>query len=153
MDISNITHYLSNPTKIDKHFKELDKKFMQINGDLMRKYAAKEQTSVYFALRWEILMFADEHNFNGLTLIWDQIIARKKYYPVYLQALCCAHFAQAPNGELNSLQHFRDWDYKKLLTDANIAFNSSTNIFISSWKTYALCALAGVLFLGQVVFH
>ena len=152
MELSNITHYLKNPQKIESHFQELDKKFMQINGNLMQQYASRGQSSVFFALRWEILMFADEHDFNGLTLIWDQIISRKKYYPAYIEALCCAHFAQAPEGQINALQHFRQWDYKKLLTDADIQFNSG-NIFASTWKTCAICALAGVLFIGQAMFH
>ena len=152
MQLSNITHYLMNPSQIAKHFEDLDKKLYQINYTAMKNYSMRGQSSVHFALRWEILMFAEEHYFNGLTLIWDQIIARKEFFSSYIEALCIAHFAQVPEGQLDKLQRFKAWDYKQLLTDANIAFKAS-NSLIQSWKAWTLCAIAGALFIGQVIFH
>ena len=152
MNLSKITHYLMNPNRIQKHFEELDKKMMAVNSETMKKYQEFGQSSVHFALRWEILMFADEHDFNGLMLIWDQIIARRDYFSSYIQALCIAHFAQAPDGQLDKLQRFKNWDYKKLLYDADIAFKEANSIG-NSWKAYALCAIAGAFLIGQVLFH
>ena len=99
------------------------------------------------------MLFAEEHNFEGLMFIWDQIIAHHTCAPSYIEALCVAHFKQAPSESLSDLQHFKKWDYKKLLVDADKEFNKGGSIMDNVWKTFALCALVGIVYIGQAAIH
>ena len=153
MQISNISHYLDDPNSISAHFEGLDARMMEANPSVMQAFASSNQSSVHFALRWEIMLFADEHNFEGLMLIWDNIIAHHTCASSYIEALCIAHFKQAPSESLSDLQHFKKWDYKKLLLDADKEFNKGGSILNNVWKTFALCAIVGVVFIGQAAMH
>jgi hypothetical protein len=153
MQISNISHYLDDPVEISEHFEALDIKMEKANPSVMKEFATANQSSIHFALRWEILLFAEEHSFRGLMLLWDHIIAHKSCSSSYIESLCIAHFKQAPGGSLTNLQHYKEWDYDKLLLDASEEFEKYSSNRNGIWKTFALFALVGIAFIGKATIY
>lgn len=142
IELSGISHYLSDPSKLEKHFNELDQKLLAANPALMQKFMRTMQTSIHFALRWEILLFAEEHDYPGIISIWDRVIVHKENLHKYVEALCLAHFAQAPDCKLNQLQHYKGWDMDRLLSDADRFLEPERQQNYSTWKKASLLLLA-----------
>lgn len=140
IELSGISHYLSDPTRLENHFRELDQKMYQINPNLMNYLSKQMQTSIHFALRWEILLFAEEHDYAGIITLWDRIICHKTAMQQYIEALCLAHFAQVPICKLGQLQHYKNWNMQKLIADADKFMDPNTNLF--GWGKAAMLFLA-----------
>jgi hypothetical protein len=112
---------------VEEHFEKLDVKIKKLCPEVWRALERAGHSSVHFALRWEILMFADEHNLAGKLLIWDQLIARRRppsLYTRYLRWLCLAHIGQVrPESDdqlLGQLQNNKNWDVPALISSANL---------------------------------
>jgi hypothetical protein len=80
--------------------------------------------SIHFALRWELLLFADEYQAHPMLLLWDQILVRRKEFETFLYALCVAHASQVPPAEpdeiaIRKVQNWKDWDVMKIVEDAD----------------------------------
>ena len=118
IELSGAAQILSNSSLLEQHFHKLDEKLVNINASLMNHLTFSQQSSINFALRWELLLFAEEHNYHGLVLIWDRIIAHRQMIHQYIESLILAHFAQLPETRLNNVQHFKEWNIKQLLDDA-----------------------------------
>ena len=108
-----------------EHFRDLDEIIAQEFPDIMQRLIDAGNSSLHFALRWQILMFADEHTAEGLFLIWDNLIVHyaKGDYRRYMTCLCLAHVSQVKivPGTLvvGSIQHYKDWDVPELIRFAN----------------------------------
>lgn len=104
------------------------------NLDVMLRAASPEawtklisggHSCVYFALRWKLVLFADEHQIHGIWYLWDNLIAHKSRFDEYLSALCIAHILQVPLNAsrktffVQAIQNFRNWDEVKLVRVAD----------------------------------
>lgn len=127
IELSGITNYLKDSQFLENHFHELDQKLLTINSNLMNNLTLGDQTSIHFALRWEILLFAEEHNYQGIVAIWDRILAHRQVVRQYVQSLCLAHFAQLPNLKLGRVQRYKNWDLKQIIADAEKYNNPESN--------------------------
>jgi hypothetical protein len=75
------------------------------------------QGAMHFALRWELLMFADEYEVRPLLLLWDNLLLHHDHYREFMYALCIAHAVQIPQPVGDELaivvaQRFRGWDVR-----------------------------------------
>jgi hypothetical protein len=94
---------------------------------------AAELAAFYYASRWVLLWFADEHDRDGIFAIWDNVIGVIGRDPrdlrKYLYALALAHAAAVPvptDGMpmLQAIQQYRNWDVGQILASARIKKNS-----------------------------
>ena len=108
--------------------RDLDLLIEQYFPEVMESLRAAGNSSIHFALRWEILMFADEHFLDGLFLIWDQLILHRKKdeYRKYMTCLCLAHVSQVqvvPNMLMVGVfQTYKTWDVPAVIDMANKLF-------------------------------
>jgi hypothetical protein len=133
----------------EKHFNEMDEKLMVLVPGLMIPLRRAGQGSIHFALRWELLLFADEHTIKSLMLVWDHILIHLAHFREYLEGLCLAHVRQVPPPGpheivVEKLQTFRDWDVRKLLIDAEVLAGRPVHSF-SKMFFFAVAILLVVL--------
>jgi hypothetical protein len=84
--------------------------------------------SFIYGLKWHILLFADEHPFDGILNIWDAAIVRSKRIDEFVVAVAVEHVAQVKwrkdDQIVDAIQHFTAWDEGKLLRDSTEAYES-----------------------------
>jgi hypothetical protein len=103
--------------------------FNRIDG-LVRKRAPLQAAalqaqgfwSIHYALRWQMVFFADEHDWKDTLAIWDAIFARRDAKDEFICQLAVEHVRQVPMREgvaaVEAIQTFKDWDQKALLEEA-----------------------------------
>jgi hypothetical protein len=122
--LTRISSFLEDPAGTRDHFEKMDADLMMYAPGWMIPLRQSYQGSVHFALRWELLLFADEYPIEGLLLLWDQVLAKIEQYKAFLYALCIAHVQQVPlprPGEMpiEVLQTYRGWDVYRAIDDAS----------------------------------
>jgi hypothetical protein len=92
-----------------------------------RELADAGLTSYHYALRWQLLLFADEHPWDGIVAIWDAVFARKKYWDDMIAELALAHVKHVPPNPdvfaLERIQKCKKWDAMLILKDAITEYN------------------------------
>lgn len=121
--MTEISAYLENPVKTEEHFLELDSAISAVIPDTMALLTQVQQGSIHFALRWELLLFADEYDIRPLMLLWDQILYMKDRYRDFLFGLCIAHAKQVPLAlpdeiMIEKIQQFKSWNVQTIISDA-----------------------------------
>jgi hypothetical protein len=122
--LTRISSFLADPAEIREHFERMDDDLMMHAPAWMLQLRSYHHSSVHFALRWELLLFADEYPIDRLLLLWDQVLARIHEYSGFMYALCIAHVKQVPlpterQLPIEILQTYRDWDVYRAIDDAD----------------------------------
>jgi hypothetical protein len=120
----NIAGFLDNPAATEVHFRRMDADMMTYAPNVMIPLRRISQGSIHFALRWELLLFADEYHARPMLLLWDQVLVRRKDFDAFLYALCVAHARQVPPAGpdetvIEKIQNWKEWDVMKIVADAD----------------------------------
>lgn len=120
--LTNISHFFENIEETDQHFNKMEIEMEKSAPDIMRQITNDGHTSRDFALRWEILLFADEHEIKDLLLLWDQILLNRDEFSQYLFASCIAHIKQispttSNERAIEKIQNYKDWDINQIISD------------------------------------
>jgi hypothetical protein len=149
--LGDIIDLLGNFQELHRHFGQLDADIRIMYPALWERLVRIGYSTLHFALRWEILMFADEHSVTDLFLLWDKLVAHRNHYPQYMRAMCLAHLGQVPADEgvssIQTFQTFQNWDTVALLNEVDRLVDDG------SWTTgqtiaigVSLLLVAGALF-------
>jgi hypothetical protein len=135
------------------HYQKLDRKIKRQSNDLYRILKKYGQSSFYFALRWELLMFADEHPVPEVYLLWDTLIAHQRNYAKYRTAMCLAHIRQVPVEDsatmIANLQDFKNWDIVRILNDTDRIVNGGPPpLAVAGVTTFAIAVAAAAILLS-----
>jgi hypothetical protein len=125
ISLSGITRFLENPGETQAHFGRMDADLKKYAPGWMAMLNCSGQGSIHFALRWELLLFADEYPVRELLLIWDNALRWRERYADFLYALCIAHVkcAALPKPECHEIpivviQTYKGWDVPQVLDEA-----------------------------------
>lgn len=114
---------LADNEKTVKHFDDLDSKIAISVPDVYEKMSSTGISSLLFALRWQLLIFADEHELKGILYIWDNAIVNRNQYSDYIECLSLSHLCQIPDDSTGNLvevvQHYRNWDNIEIIRKAD----------------------------------
>jgi hypothetical protein len=112
------------------NFPFIERHFILLDG-LVRREAPRvadllercSHSSLHYALKWQLTLFADEHGANALLFLWDQILARESRMDEFVRCLCVGHVLQVPipaDGDERALviQKHRSWDVARIVADA-----------------------------------
>jgi hypothetical protein len=131
LQIANLPYYVAEESFAA--FGELDSCARYLRPDLYELLDRGKYTSFYFAHRWRLLWFADEHTAEGILRIWDSILTRYDKLDNFLTTLSFAHIAQIKLTDetrvLEEIQNFRDWRPREAIRHA-ISFG---NIGPQTW--------------------
>jgi hypothetical protein len=148
--MSSAFKMLDNPADT---FARLDRAIKNFLPELWASLKQAGHTSLHFAFRWRMLMFADDHDICSLLLIWDQLIAHRHKYTRYMESLCIAHMSQVPFNDtvfmVGEIQSFRDWDIVQIIKNANKLSHPEPLV---SGRTLALVAAVVVVVAGIGLF-
>jgi hypothetical protein len=115
--IGNIPQFLNGDAS--QRFAPLDRELKQVAPDVARSLSAMNLSSTHFALRWALVLFADEHSLPEIWLLWDAIIAHRANASLFVRQLSVAHVLQVPvrpsEMAIESLQRNRKWDVPELI--------------------------------------
>jgi hypothetical protein len=153
INLVQVSSLVENATATELHFVELDDQLKLFAPGIMIPLRQSGQSSIHFAFRWQLLLFADEHSIKPLLLIWDQILLHQMNFKRYMSVLCLAHVRQIPpllpqEIPIEKLQTFRDWDVRRILSDAESILK---NEFPEPWWNtveFRVVILAGFLLLS-----
>ena len=123
IQMGGISKYLDNPKNTQKHFEKLDVLMDELTPKRFGILRDSGQTSIYFSLRWELLIFSDEYDINDIFYLWDNVILRRRNYEKFLMYLCVAHLIQVPLPQgnemmISNIQSFRNFAVTKAIEDA-----------------------------------
>jgi hypothetical protein len=153
IQIANPMDWLPSGEKIVERFDRMDVEIEKRYPAMSRALKEGQHSAVHFGVRWELLMFADEHSLNGVFQIWDQIIANAERGQEYIRALSLAHVgARAPEkGDLVvcALQASTGWDVSEIIVKANEIFNEIPHQ-IGRTKVVGYVVIAAVLVVSAV---
>ena len=136
MLMSRIKKLMNNMNYCQEHFNDLDSMFSVFDPQKMKMLKDSGNSSIHFVLRWEFLLFCEEHDdIRNTFLIWDNLIRyysslcnsddEKSITPFqkYLNALSVAHFVQVKPVKdqpiLETLQQYRDWVITNIISTAS----------------------------------
>lgn len=125
IDIALKTRFIEDSNCAINYFCKMDKIAKKEFPDLYSKLDKDKHSSFHFALRWQLLLFADEYtSLDSLLLLWDNFILNRRIITDYLTIVSIAHMKQIPVDISDSLivekiQKFRSWDVIKVLNDVN----------------------------------
>jgi hypothetical protein len=152
IQMSDVVGLLEHADLVGRHFCKLDLSIKERYPALAAVLKKNQQSSFYFALRWEILMFADEHTILDLFLLWDTLIVHRNQYAKYRTAMCLAHIAQVPVDDspaiITKLLNHKDWDVIKILKDTDRIVTKQT-VTTSEVVGAGVVALVGVVLVVQ----
>ena len=123
LKINPISSDIENFPKIEAHFHVLDdlvESEVPRTSELLKSVG---HSSMHYALKWELTLFADEHNAHELMFMWDRILLHIDDMTDYVRCLCIAHIRQVPCPEMpdemaQAIQRNRVWDVPKLIDDS-----------------------------------
>ncbi|OHS95750.1 hypothetical protein TRFO_38139 [Tritrichomonas foetus] len=114
---------LADNSVTEEHFSKLDKKINESAPEVGQIMESLGISSILFALRWQLLIFADEHDLKGTLFIWDNVIVHSLNYPQYIENLSVAHICQIPKDStgniIETIQRFRQWDNLEIVRKAD----------------------------------
>lgn len=151
VNIVGLSTYLDNPLETEKMFNQMDKEIAKIVPETARLLAKSDHGSIHFALRWILLLFADEYDIYGLLFLWDQILYRKKDFQQFVRSLCLAHIKQIPLAVENEvmvekIQGFKNWDSQLIINDA-LAIMNSRKLMMIKLRNYLIIILVVIFIL------
>ncbi|EAY09768.1 hypothetical protein TVAG_414200 [Trichomonas vaginalis G3] len=119
-----ISQDIENFSKIEAHFKILDALVEKHVPEAYAMLNSVGHSSMHYALKWELTLFADEHNIHELMYLWDQILGRLEDITDFLRYLCVAHIQQVPIPKMademaQAIQRNRNWDLPHLIDFAD----------------------------------
>ena len=123
IQFSDISSFLTNSDDIQKFYSTFDAAFKIKNEQKILTLSKVNITSINFVTPWIGVLFADNHDGNHLTLLWDHFILHYRQFNSYFLAIANAHLSQVPYNEqpydmMENIQNFRDWDVIKIIKDA-----------------------------------
>jgi hypothetical protein len=124
LQLVRITTWLDHPTDTEHYFERMDMDMRVIAPQILGPLQLNHQGSVHFALRWQLLLFADEYEIRVLLVLWDNVFLRPhQEFSEFLFSLCIAHILQVPlaaPGEymIEKIHNYRDWAVDKIIEDA-----------------------------------
>jgi hypothetical protein len=126
--LADVPDVLDNIEQTEPKFRALDAivqvKFPELHQELVKS----GHGSLQYALKWRLLLFADEHPVKEVYAIWDSIFVLKESLQEFFYDLCVGHLEQVRIKEeptiVEQIQRYRDWDCNKLLTVSWDRYNS-----------------------------
>lgn len=128
LSIVDISKILDDEQSREKRFGYLDQLLQIYTPDIVKHLTKCGTTAIHFALRWHLVLFADEHNIRGMLYIWDNAFANYHNYLQYIQYLSVAHVIQVQrepfdndnsNLIVSHIHHYDKWDEVELVKMAN----------------------------------
>jgi hypothetical protein len=121
--LTEISTFLENAAETQSHFERLDEELLIFAPAWLTLLRRSHQGSIHFALRWELLLFADEYPVKSLLLLWDHTLKWKTEFHRFRTALSIAHVKQTPLPTQNEMpieviQNYRGWDVSQVIDEA-----------------------------------
>lgn len=137
-----ISKYIENYERIEKHFAKVDKLLALKKPNIAHILRCCGNSSIHFAMKWELTWFAEEYQANELMFLWDQIIARLEDLDEFMRCLVVAHVSQVPIPHNKDemaicIQKNKKWDVIRAINDAiNYIYTdeSDWNVFKSIYR-------------------
>ncbi|OHT07797.1 hypothetical protein TRFO_23823 [Tritrichomonas foetus] len=136
-----ISRYITDLSRLERHFSKLDWLLEREEPEISDVLIQEQHSAIHYAMKWELTLFADEHNAHELMFIWDQIFSRLDEYNEFLRCLCVSHIKQVPlaknPGEMAmNIQKNRVWDVSKIVDDAvDMMVTKEVSCFSKFWKS------------------
>lgn len=123
-----MSRLLDNQPELVKHFTHLDNVLLNYDREKYDRLSKNGASLLLFGVRFELLLFADEHDLDDTFRIWDQIFGRLENYDHMISAFTIAHIHQiqfSPEcvNVLEEILHFEKWNMDQLIIDANELLN------------------------------
>ncbi|EAX93242.1 hypothetical protein TVAG_156060 [Trichomonas vaginalis G3] len=157
--LSNLTGLLKDVPDSQNYFQKMDQCIKVMYPKLTKSLEGSELGSIHYALRWELLMFADEYSASKLFLLWDEIILNKANYNEFIFYLCISHAMQIPLGYpgeilMEKIQTYKNWDVIKAIDTTHSLMKKQNKNNFSKAKAYiCLGAACGLAFCSYFLAH
>ena len=140
-----VARFVEDYAHLQRHFAKLDW-LLEREEPEIAEILDQEHSAINYALKWELTLFADEHNAHDLMFLWDQIFTRLDDYNEFLRCLCVAHIKQVPVSKSAdqmaiNIQKCRNWDVSKIVDDAaDMMVTKEVNCFAKFFKKiFTMC--------------
>jgi hypothetical protein len=143
--------WLPTAAGLERRFRGIDDRIREIYPAIADALQRTQQSGMIVAIRWELLIFADEHPLAQTLLIWDRVIARRAHAAEYIRALSLAHMEQvqitADGVAICEMRAPDEWDLPRIFQQANELLKSEPRPHFS-WVATSL--VAAIVFLSAL---
>lgn len=140
ISLSRLLINITNSTqKTMEVFEKFDKTIEKEIPSISKKLKNCSTSSIHFALRWVLLLFADEHNFENCLILWDHFVLHQKDFSKYMIKVSISHLRQVPYdgvSYIDKIQNFKNWDVSKIIKEVE----NDTNDYILRICNFVLYA-------------
>lgn len=102
-------------------FEKIDEQIELEIPSISKKLKNCSTSSIHFALRWALLLFADEHNFDNCLILWDHFVLHQTDFAYYIIQISISHLKQVPYdgiSYIDKIQNFKNWDLSTIISEA-----------------------------------
>ena len=115
---------LDKQDQLAAHFDKLDKIFMNYDRPQFQRVRNGGGSLILFGVKWELVLYADDHSLDETFRLWDQVFGRLEAYEDVITALTIAHVCQVqiPPDAANVIEavtHFNKWNVEELIKTAD----------------------------------
>ena len=124
IELAQLQNFLDDIPATTQRYQRMNEIIEKTMPETMAQLRLSGSDSFHIALRWEIIMFADEYPPLQIFLLWDQFLVNKDNYKEFSFNLCIAHMEQAPKiplpdaSLLETIQNYKDWKLKEAIERA-----------------------------------
>ena len=157
LSIAKCHRFLDDLNTAQTFFKHYDELAELYTPNIQHELTELHQGSLFYALRWLIVLFADEFTFKEILVVWDNIILNHKKFDEYMEALFLSRMLQIEaKGDKNlmpaeRIQRFKDLDIVEFIINANKLFNPPS----IDWQTIGISAMGfvSIFVVGYFVYN
>jgi hypothetical protein len=154
--LTEISTFLEHPGETQSYFERMDEALLSFAPAWVNLLRKSHQGAIHFALRWELLLFADEYPVRELLLLWDNVIKWKMEFRRFRRALAIAHVRQIPlpkAGEMaiEVIQNYREWDVGRVIDEAVRIMEAEPNW--SGWKWWIVMGVILMLVILRMLWR
>ncbi|OHT14877.1 hypothetical protein TRFO_42837 [Tritrichomonas foetus] len=118
-----LSRKLENYSYVENHFTYIDKMVEEEAPEIWLLLKESQNSAIHYALKWELTLFAEEHEIFALFYLWDQILGRLHDFDEFIRCLCVAHVKQVPvprekDEMAQTIQRYKNWNVEKIVEDA-----------------------------------
>ncbi|OHS99709.1 hypothetical protein TRFO_33839 [Tritrichomonas foetus] len=151
----DINKILGDMDETQAEFISIDKGIAKIFPDIYKELQKMNHGSFYFALKWQLILFADEHTLSDTFLIWDSIFLRQNDYDSFRADLIMAHLSQIQIDQdvimIEKIQKYKEWDTIKLINYAVQRYEKKSRTFETKHYIFILYVL--LLIVALIYFY
>ena len=100
------------------HFEDLDESIKSMFPSIWNSISSLNVTTIHFVLKWEVVLFSDQHNIHDIFKIWDYFVFYRQDFQEALKAMDISHITAIDFSSIDNIFHYDGWNANSVIDGA-----------------------------------